>query len=147
MATYSFLDTQCAIIGPGGSFSLGSGAGVAEEGITIEMAEDKNVMTIGADGSGQHSLHASQAGMVTIRLLKTSDTNQSLSVMYDLQTSSSAFHGKNVISIRDPATGDSITCQQCAFKKAPNITYAKDGGTNEWRFDAVQINTILGAIA
>ena len=34
-ATYSFLDVQCAVTGPGGQFSISEG-GIAEEGITIE---------------------------------------------------------------------------------------------------------------
>ena len=47
MATYSFQDVAAAIAGVGGSINLASGAAVAEEGITIEAAEDKNIMTIG----------------------------------------------------------------------------------------------------
>ena len=58
MATYSFLDVTAAIQGPGGSINLAAGAGSAEEGITIEAMEDKNIMTIGADGAGMHSLVA-----------------------------------------------------------------------------------------
>ena len=50
MATYSFQDVAAAIVGVGGSINLASGAAVAEEGITIEAVEDKNIMTIGADG-------------------------------------------------------------------------------------------------
>jgi hypothetical protein len=69
MATYSFQDVVAAIAGVGGSINLAAGAGVAEEGITIESMEDKSVMTIGADGSGMHSLVANEASTVTIRLL------------------------------------------------------------------------------
>ena len=43
-------DIVAAIKGPNGSFSLGNGAGVAEEGITIAMVDAKNTMVIGADG-------------------------------------------------------------------------------------------------
>ncbi len=56
MGVYSFLNVNATIAGPGGAFNLAAGAAAAEEGITIEAAEDKNVMTIGADGQGQHSL-------------------------------------------------------------------------------------------
>ncbi len=142
--TYSFLDVQAAINGPGGSFGLASGAGSAEEGITISMMEDKNTMTIGADGSVMHSLHAGKGGTVTARLLKTSPINRLLMEMYNFQTISSANHGQNVLSIRDPIRGDSITCQACAFKKVPDLTFAKDGGTNEWMWDAGFIDQKLG---
>ena len=44
MSTYSFLDVQATIVGPGGAFSLGSGAGVAEEGISIEPTGEIDTM-------------------------------------------------------------------------------------------------------
>lgn len=145
MATYSFLNVNAAIAGPGGAANLASGAAAAEEGITIEAAEDKNVMTIGADGAGQHSLIASDARTVTVRLLKTSPWNAILMAMYNIQSSSSSLWGRNVITVGDTGAGDAITLQQCAFKKVPTITYAKEGGLNEWVFDCVKGDAILGA--
>lgn len=144
MATYSFINVQAAIEGPGGAFSLGYGSGNAEEGITVEMVDDKDTMTIGADGTPMHSLHAGKGGTVTVRLLKTAPTNQQLSLLYDYQQLSSANWGQNIVTIRDSARGDVIVCQSCAFKRAPNLTYAKDGGTVEWAFNAGQIDTLLG---
>lgn len=144
MSTYSFLDVNFAITGPGGSFPLGSGSGNAEEGITIEAVEDKNIMQIGADGSGQHSLVASTASTVTVRLLKTSPVNALLMTMYNYQTSSSVLHGKNTIVGTDLGRGDVITLSKVAFKKVPAISYAKEAGINEWTFDAIQTTTILG---
>ncbi len=144
MSTYSFLDVVAAIAGPGLIANLGSGAAVAEEGITIEPVEDKNVMTIGADGKGQHSLIASDACTVTIRLLKTSPINAILMAAYEFQTTSSSFHGRNVMTVTNPATGDVTTVQQAAFKKKPAITYAKEAGMNEWVFDGVKANSLLG---
>ena len=64
--TYSFLDTQASIQGPGGAFSIGAGAGIAEEGITVEPNVDQDTMTIGADGTGMHSLIADQSGKITV---------------------------------------------------------------------------------
>lgn len=143
--TYSFLNVNGSIAGPGGFVNFGSGSAAAEEGITIEASEDKNVMTIGADGKGQHSLIASDACTVTMRFLKTSPQNAALMIMYDLQTASSALHGINVITVTDPVRGDLTLIQQAAFKKKPTITYAKEGGMMEWTFDAIQANSVLGS--
>jgi hypothetical protein len=142
--TYSFMDVSATITGPGGAFSLGYGACTAEEGISIAMIENKNTMTIGADGCVMHSLHAGNGGTVTVRFLKTSPTNQMLQRMFDTQKMSSAYWGHNTINIADPARGDAITCSMCAFQRFPNVTYAKDGGTQEWIFDAGDITGILG---
>jgi hypothetical protein len=145
MATYSFLDNMCAISGPNGAFSLGAGTGNTEGGISIVQTEDKNTMTIGADGEGMHSLHAGKSGTITIRLLKTSPTNAQLSSMYALDTAGGASHGKNTITTRDLARGDVITCQQVAFAKYADITYAKDGGEMVWTFHSVKIDYVLGS--
>ena len=145
MATYSFQDVVAAIAGVGGSINLAAGAGVAEEGITIESMEDKSVMTIGADGAGMHSLVANEASTVTIRLLKTSPVNKQLQEMYNQQTKSSANHGKNTITVRDAVRGDNITLTEVAFKKRPTVTYAKEGGMMEWTFDAVKTTAVLGS--
>ena len=142
---YSFLNFQCAITGPGGSISLGSGAGNAEEGITFTPSNAINTMTMGADGSGQHSLHADKSGKVSVRLLKTSPTNQQLMAMYNAQTASAASHGQNTISGTDTIRGDSITCSQVAFAKAPDLTYGKEAGFADWEFEAIRITRTLGS--
>jgi len=146
MSTYSFLDVNAALVGPGGSVNLGQGAGASEEGITIEPSDDIDSMTIGADGTPMHSLHANKSGTVTVRLLKTSPVNQKLALLYSLQTAGAASHGQNTISIANVHTQDVITCQLVAFKRAPTITYAKEGGMNEWVFNAGIIDRTLGAV-
>lgn len=142
---YSFLNVVASIAGPGGLLNLAAGAAVAEEGITIEPTEDKNVMTIGADGKGQHSLVASDACTLTVRLLKTSPINAALMLMYNLQSASSALWGQNVFTVVDSGRGDYTVIQACAFKKKPTITYAKEGGMMEWTFDGVAANSSLGS--
>lgn len=142
---YSFLNVNATIAGPGGVFNLASGAAAAEEGITIEPHEEKNVMTIGADGQGQHSLVASNAAKVTVRLLKTSPINAALMIMYDLQSASSAVWGQNIITVTDSGRFDLTVLQSVAFNKKPTLTYAKEGGMMEWSFDAISANTVLGA--
>lgn len=142
---YSFLNVSCTIAGPGGLLNLGAGAAVAEEGISFEPTEDKNQMVIGADGQGQHSLIASDACIVTVRLLKTSPLNQALMIMYDVQSVSSALWGQNVITCVDSGRNDYNVVQKAAFKKKPTLVYAKEGGIMEWTFDAIVLSSILGS--
>ena len=144
MSTYSFLDVQAALVGPGGAVNLGQGAAVSDEGIDVEAEGDINTMTIGADGTPMHSLHANKGGHFTVRLLKTSPVNKQLAQMYAVQTAASATHGQNTLSISNNKSGDVITCQVVAFKKAAKIEYKKEGGFNEWAFDAGIISRTLG---
>lgn len=141
---YSFVNVNGAIAGPTGGAIFGYGAGAAEEGITIEPNVDKNVMQIGADGTGQHSLIADNSVKVTLRLLKTSPQNAILMAMFDAQSASSALWGQNVITVGDVGRNDYNVIQSCAFKRKPNLTYAKEAGIMEWEFDGIQATSILG---
>jgi len=145
-ATYSFLNVNASLVGPGGAINLGAGSGSSEEGITIEPNEDIDTLTVGADGTPMHSLHADRSGEVTIRVLKTSPVNQKLALMYALQTADASQHGRNVLTIANAYTQDFISCQQVAFKRAPSLTYAKEGGMNEWTFNAGIIERALGNV-
>ena len=143
--TYSFLDYYASIVGPGGGFNLAAGAGDAPEGITVEPMEDVDTMTIGADGSGMHSLHANKSGKVIVRLLKNSPTNELLATMLAFQRTSGANAGQNTITIVGKVSGDIITCQMCAFSRVPNLAFAVEGGTIEWDFNSILIDVGLGA--
>src|SRR5579872_1387252 len=145
LATYSFLDVSASIIGPGGSISLGHGAGNAEEAISVEFTEETDTMLVGADGNVAHSLHASKAGRVIVRLLKTSPTNSLLTTMYNFQRTNSILHGQNVLVITNLATGDVYTCQAVAFARYPQNVYGKESNTIEWEFNAGRIDPTLGA--
>lgn len=142
---YSFLNFQCALTGPGGSVNLGQGSGAADEGITFSPDGPINTKQMGADGSGQHSLHADKSGKIVIRMLKTSPNNKLLSAMYNAQTADGAVHGQNTISGTDTLRGDSVSCTQVAFSKHPDLTYGKEAGMIEWEFEAIRIDRTLGA--
>lgn len=145
MTTYSFLDTSLSINGPGGSFNIGgAGTASAEEGFTTSSA-DANTMTIGAGGSAMHSMHADKSGSLTLRLLKTSPVNRLLMQLYNFQKQSSANWGQNVLTGRDVARGDFLTGREVAFKKRPDITFAKEAGINEWSFDIGILDEDLGS--
>jgi Bacteriophage KPP10, Structural protein ORF10 len=144
MATYSFNNVQACIVGPGGSFSLGYGAGVAEEGITVEMTGEKDVLTIGADGTPMHTLLADKSGKATVRLLKVSPVNAQLQALYDAQSLSASLWGQNIITVTNSSSGDVISCRSVAFAKSPAKTYAKEPGVMEWEFNCGQIDSVLG---
>ena len=144
MPAYSFLDTNVAIVGPGGVINLGAGAAVAEEGITFEKVEPDNIMTTGADGSGMHSMNPTKSYKISVRLLKTSPVNAQLSQMYAVQKASSAAWGNNVISLKNAVSGDSAIAAETAFAKFPNVTWAKNPAMNEWTFESIDCDISLG---
>jgi hypothetical protein len=90
-------------------------------------------------------LIASDAAVITVRLLKTSPVNALLNALYTAQSAYSKIWGSNVITVTDTARNDYTVAQKCAFKKKPTITYAKEGGMMEWTFDCESVISILGA--
>lgn len=141
---YSFEDVQASISGPGGTIPLGSGSGNAQEGITVEFVDDKNAMMIGADGEGAHSLRATRAARITVRLLKTSPVNAALNAQYRFQSVSSTLWGQNVVTVTDLARGDNYLATEVAYQKHPSVTWAQDANFNEWMFYAIKCDPILG---
>lgn len=143
-ATYSFMDVTASLTGVTGTIDLGYGSANSEEGITVTMNENKNTMTIGADGEVMHSLNPGKTGTIGVTLLKTSPVNKKLSLAYNAQTQSSSTWGNNVILIRNHASGDITTARSVAFKKQPDYANAKSGTTVAWLFDAGKIDQLLG---
>lgn len=146
MPAYSFLDVNASMVGPGGAINLGNGSGASEEGITLEPLDDADILTIGADGTPMHSLSANKAATVTVRLLKTSPVNQKLMALFNVQRASASLWGQNTISVVTTYGQDVTTCRSVAFKQKPVLTYAKDGGMNEWSFTAGLMDSALGAV-
>jgi hypothetical protein len=142
--TYSFLDVVATLSAPTGSIDLGYGAGTAPEGITVEMLEDKDAMAVGSDGDVMHSLRASNAGRITVRLLKTSPTNNLLSIMYNAQRLVPSVWGNNIVSVRDILQGDTNVLSKAAFTRQGHITYAQDANMNEWSFIG-KLTQLLGS--
>lgn len=145
MKTYSFLDVQCAIAGPGLVANLSAGVGMADEGISFAFNGNINTTTIGADGEGMNTLRSDRSGTVTVRLLKSSPTNQILSAALAFQRTSSAAHGQNTITLFDRNKGDVVTAEGVAFNKVPDLNFGKEAQVIEWQFSAVKISPTLGS--
>ena len=142
--TYSFMDVTASLAGPAGNIDLGYGSQNSEEGITIAPEGDKNTLTMGADGSGMHSLHAASNGTITVRFLQTSPTNTLLMAMYDTSSLSSLTWGQLSLNVRNSASGDTTIATNGAFKRKPQVAYGNNGAMLEWVFDFVSVQTVLG---
>lgn len=142
--TYSFADIVGSVVGPGGSTPIGSSSGPTDEGITAAPKEERNTMTMGADGQVMHSLHAAAPGRITVRLLKTSPVNAILSAMFNFQSASAANWGQNAVGFADPSRGDVVTLTSAAFVQVTAITFDKGGKGNEWIFEG-SLTVLLGS--
>lgn len=135
---YSFADVKATLTGPGVGVSVGADAGSAEEGISWEPVEETDRMKIGADGAVAHSLNASRAFKVVVRLLQTSPINQVLHNAYNFQRGTATLWAQNILVVTNPTNGDVATFIGVAFTKAPPQTRAKEAANIEWEFNASQ---------
>ena len=144
MATYSFMNITATLAGVTGVIDLGYGAAVTKEGITVTMAQERDAMTVGADGEVMHSLRMDKSGTIVVRLLYTSPQNAKLQAMFDLQTLTSTGWGMNVITIRNKDNDEVIVARDVAFARSPDRNYAEDGQFLEWSFNCGKIDAIIG---
>jgi hypothetical protein len=142
--TYSFADVHAMLTGPGLVAILGDGSGSSEEGITFEPVDERDRMTIGADGTGMHSLSQNRSAKVRVRVLKTSPINSVLQLGLNYQSSFSGFWGVNRITVSNPVTGDQLTATGVAFERQPPNTWGKDSNLIEWSFTAIYASQTLG---
>lgn len=145
MKTYSFLDVNCGMIGPGLALDLSTGAGLAQEGISFAWNAEIGTTTIGADGQGMQTLKADKSGTITVRVLKSSPVNQQLAAALALQRTSSSLHGQNTITLVDRNKGDNVTAQNVAFQRVPNLDFGAEAQIVEWSFTAVTMDMALGS--
>ena len=143
-SVYCFGDVTFAIVSAVGNLNAFV-TGEAEEGFTIDFEGDKGTMQAGAGGDVQHSLRVAQPGTLTLRLLKASSFNKDMSDAYNFQTAGAAVYAMNTVTVTDVARGDIFICTGAAFRKFPTITYATQGGTQEWVFNVSRITPNLGA--
>ena len=143
--TYSFADIFVTIAGGGGVVQLGYGSGAAEEGLTFEPIDERTKMTIGADGSGMHSLIQSRAARMIVRLLKTSPANAQLHGMFTTQSASSLLWGQNLVTLTNAVSGDQYSAAGTAFTKEPPNLWAKEANIIEWEFMAIRAFTLMGS--
>jgi hypothetical protein len=128
------MAVNATFTGLGGSVPLGYGSASAKEGLSYDPLEDKDRMEVGADGAIMHSLRASNASRLTVRLLKTAPANALLNNMYNLQRILLSTWGQNVLLVSDTQRGDIISGDTIAFARHPVVTWAEDANHNEWTF-------------
>jgi hypothetical protein len=143
-AAYSFSDVHAVLSGPFGVIVLGNGSGSSDEGISFEAIDERNRMTIGADGSGFHTLIASRAARSTVRIIKTSPVNAALQQMFNAQSRSSLYWGQNALSVSNPVTGDLASGFGVAFGKQPGNQWGKEPNIIEWEFMCIRATFTMG---
>jgi len=88
-------------------------------------------------------MHSSLAGVVKIRLVKTSRANGQLMDLFKSLRSSGDRWGDITVSLEDRNRGDKVVASEVAFSGEPALTFGKTGGVQEWTLHAGRIDSTL----
>lgn len=124
-AEYKQWDPTKCIINVGGATGRAFADG---EMITVEFAEDKRNMHVGADGHARHGKSANRSGTVTIRLASYSPTN---AVFYALDEADVPFP---ITMVDKASNGDSFFAKSCMLRKMPNMVKGQEEAAREYVF-------------
>lgn len=107
------------------------------EFLTIERDENMFNKVIGAAGEGARAKTNNKGGMVTLRLLQTSDANDLLSALALADENLNT--GSGVLMIRDNSGTLICVCDDAWIQKLPTINFGTEITTKEWVFECVNI--------
>lgn len=109
---------------------------------TVDRNEDAFELLVGADGEATRSLNSNKSGTVTIRLLASSASNDTLSELHQAdQLSGRSTFG---LMIRDNFGRSVYTAATAWVKKTPSAGFGKSAGTREWVIETDELIAYAG---
>lgn len=110
--------------------------------VTVERLEDAWSMQIGTDGEGTRSKSNNRSGSITIQLMQTSDSNQTLTALAlaDELSNSSALP----LMVKDNSGTTICVAETAWIKKMPSSEFAREAGPREWVLETDNLVMNLG---
>lgn len=112
---------------------LNKGAG-EDEFVSIEEDEDFFTITKGVDGEITRNERPNNSMMVTITLMASSDTNDKLSAIHELDRRTPGGAGVAPFLYRNRLGTDLLASAEAFITKRPTRTRGKQVGTVQWVF-------------
>lgn len=125
LGIYSFKNASVSI----GTIPV-SGFNEGDDPISVEISEDAFNLIIGAGGDATRSQSNNDSGLITIRLLQTSESNADLNALHILDKESGT--GVVPILIKDNDSSRSVTCGSAWIVKQATVTLGAGANALEW---------------
>lgn len=103
--------------------------GLAEDGVTITMAEDYGERTVGADGSTLWSEYCSNHGTITLNIMANSPAYAFFSTLQTAQRATGT-KGRDTMTIVNKDFTEQFSCKDVAIQSIGDVTYDKAGNAS-----------------
>lgn len=137
LKTYNFNEVQVIVGGV-------PATGLAEGDDVVQVVQDADAWTlvVGADGEGTRSKSNNRAAKITLRVMQSSDLNDSLTGFYlaDEQNGS----GKFPVMIKDSNGRSLHVVEQAWVMKLPDSSYGANATSRDWVLQCASINSFIG---
>lgn len=110
--------------------------------VKAEYNEDAFKLLVGADGEATRSKTSNRSGRITFSLLQSSQANDSLSALANLDFASGG--GIVPILIKDNSGRTLISCEKAWVVKQAASEFAKEAGNREWVMETNSMVVFVG---
>lgn len=110
--------------------------------VTVDRNENAFNLYVGADGEGARAKSNNKSGLITIRLMQTSDSNDILSGFAKADEVANA--GTTPVLIKDNNGKTLCACETAWVQKVPAVDYGNEAGEREWRLESDNIQIFVG---
>lgn len=110
--------------------------------VTAERNQQTYTLTVGADGKGARTKSNDRSGKVTLRLMQTSPSNDSLDALAALDEVSGT--GVGALVVKDVLGTTLVHAESAWIQKPANVEFGKDMGEREWVFESDDLDMVSG---
>lgn len=103
--------------------------------VKVSFNEDAFKLMIGADGDGVRSKSNNRSGKITFSLLQSSNANDALSALTNLDVASPNGDGIVPLMIKDNSGRTLVSAEKAWIIKQADVEFAREAGNREWTFE------------
>lgn len=101
--------------------------------------EDSFKLLTGADGEGVRSKSSNRSGRVTFTTLQSSQANDALSALHNLDVATPGGAGIVPLLIKDNSGRTLISAEKAWLVKHADVEFAREAGNREWTFETNEL--------
>lgn len=114
------------------------------EFVRIEDASDGFSTVVGTDGEVSRSKSMDRRATVTFVLMQTSESNDLLSALHNLDRSAPGGAGVGALYIRDRQGTALYRAGKAWIKRTPNVTFDRAATSREWTIECERLDRVDG---
>lgn len=113
--------------------------------LSVDFNEDAYSLQVGTDGEGTRSRTNNESATVTFTTMQSSDTNDLLSALHQVDKNTPGGDGIVPLLIKD-LQGSSLYAAETAWiKKAPTSEFGREAGPREWTIETDKLVAFIGS--